>query len=76
MTAACDLLNLNLEWEQEAEQDASLFTVDVIGASPSDETVLINVIHVNVGDKVEPGQVLVILGPANLRVKFYRHAMA
>lgn len=59
LTASCDLLNLNLEWEQESQQDASLFTVDVIGASPSDETVLINVIHVNVGDKVESGQVLV-----------------
>lgn len=59
LAAACDLLNLNLEWEQEAQQDESLFTVDVIGASPSDETVLINVIHVKVGDKVEPGQVLV-----------------
>lgn len=59
LTASCDLLNLNLEWEQESQQDASLFTVDVIGASPSDETVLINVIHVNVGDEVESGQVLV-----------------
>ncbi len=59
LTAAADLLDLNLDWEEEAEQDPSLYTIDVIGASPSDETVLINIIHVKIGDEVNPGDVLV-----------------
>lgn len=59
LTASAQMLNLELAWEEEDNSDPSLYTVDVIGASPSDETVLINIIHVKVGDEVKPGDVLV-----------------
>lgn len=59
LTAAAEMLELNLAWENEVEQDPSIYTIDVIGASPSDETVLINVIHVKIGDEINPGDVLV-----------------
>lgn len=59
VNAAAEMLDLNLEWEQEDNSDQSLYTIDVIGASPSDESVIINIIHVKVGDSVNPGDVLV-----------------
>ncbi len=59
LTAASELLDLNLEWEEEKNHDPSLYTVDVIGASPSDESVIINIIHVKPGDEVNSGDVLV-----------------
>lgn len=59
LTASAEMLDLDLAWEEEDNSDPSLYTVDVIGASPSDETVLINIIHVKVGDEVKPGDVLV-----------------
>lgn len=59
LIASSEMLGLKLSWEEEGEIDPSVFTVDVIGASPSDETVIINVINVNVGDEVKSGDVLV-----------------
>lgn len=59
LSASAEMLNLNLEWEKEENQDPNLYTVDVIGASPSDETVLINVINIKVGDEVKAGDTLV-----------------
>lgn len=60
LTAVSEMLDLDLDWEEDdSNKDPSLYTVDVIGASPSDETVLINIIHVKVGDEVKPGDVLV-----------------
>ena len=59
LTSAAELLNLELAWEEEENLDKSLYTVDVIGASPSDETVLVNLIHVKIGDEVKSGDVLV-----------------
>ncbi len=59
LTSAAELLNLDLDWEEQNNQDKSLYTVDVIGASPSDETVLVNIIHVKIGDEVKSGDVLV-----------------
>ena len=59
LSAAAEMIGLNLEWEKEADQDPNLYTVDVIGASPSDETVLINIINVKIGDEVQAGDTLV-----------------
>lgn len=59
LTAAAELLDLELNWEDQAEADKSLLTIDVIGTSPSDESVQINDIHVAVGQTVMPGDVLV-----------------
>lgn len=59
LTKAAELLDLNLEWESDSNDDPSLYVVDVIGASPSDETVLVNIIHVKIGDEVNQGDTLV-----------------
>ena len=59
LTAAAQLLDLDLTWESNEDEDKSLLTVEVIGTSPSDESVQINEIHVKIGDKVNSGDVLV-----------------
>ncbi len=59
LTAAADLLNLDLKFEVEATNESGVYIVEVIGASPSDESVLINTIHVKVGDSVKSGDILV-----------------
>jgi 2-oxoisovalerate dehydrogenase E1 component len=59
LEAAAALLNLKLEWQAAAVEDDNLFTVEVIGTSPSDESVQINHIHVAVGREVKAGEVLV-----------------
>lgn len=59
LTASAELLDLNLEWQSEESEDKSLLTVEVIGTSPSDESVQINEIHVKIGNEVNSGDVLV-----------------
>lgn len=59
LTAASEMLNIELTWEESSDTDPNLYTVDVIGASPSDETVLVNIIHVKIGDSVKSGDTLV-----------------
>jgi 2-oxoisovalerate dehydrogenase E1 component len=59
LTAACGLLELPLQWEQDQEEDKSVYNVEVIGASPSDESVLINTLFVKYGDQVKAGDKLV-----------------
>lgn len=59
LESACNFLDIDLSWENEKEQDHAIFNVEVIGASPSDESVLINAIHVKVGDSVKSGDILV-----------------
>ena len=59
LTAAAGLLNLDLEFEAEANNEVGMYMVEVIGASPSDESVLINNLHVKVGDIVKSGDILV-----------------
>ena len=59
LTEAAKLLNLDLAWQEESNADQGYFTVDVIGASPSDESVLISELHLSVGDKIKPGQKIV-----------------
>lgn len=59
LAAACELLNITLHWEQQDKHDESIYTVEVIGASPSDESVLINSLFVTCGDSVKTGDKLV-----------------
>ncbi|WP_395946244.1 beta-ketoacyl-ACP synthase 3 [Caedibacter taeniospiralis] len=61
LTAAAGLLDLSLEWEVKNRNDAGFYNVEVIGASPSDESVLITELHVKVGDKIKVGDKLVDL---------------
>ncbi len=59
LTACAKLLDIELTWQHNENTDATAYIVEVIGASPSDESVLINKIHVKVGDQVESGDILV-----------------
>jgi 2-oxoisovalerate dehydrogenase E1 component len=59
LTAAAELLDLSLTWKSEELTDKSAYTIEVIGASPSDESVIINKIQVKVGDKVKSGDTIV-----------------
>src|SRR6185437_12400962 len=59
LTAAAEILDLSLEWGEEAPHDESVYMVNVIGASPSDESVLINKLHVVIGSEIKNGDILV-----------------
>lgn len=59
LNSACEFLDIDIKWENENVDDDSIFNIEVIGASPSDESVLINEIHVKVGDHVKSGDILV-----------------
>lgn len=55
-----ELLNWEVTWENtDQNKDLSIFEVPVIGASPSDESVIINEISVKEGDLVSMGDKLV-----------------
>lgn len=59
LTAATELLDLSLSWTEDAPHDESVYMVNVIGASPSDESVLVNKLHVALGDQIKNGDILV-----------------
>lgn len=59
LTAAAEVLDLSLSWEEDAPHDESVYMVNVIGASPSDESVLINKLHVAPGSEIKNGDILV-----------------
>lgn len=60
LTAAAEILDLSLSWQEDASHhDKSMYTINVIGASPSDESVLINKLHVKAGSVVKNGDILV-----------------
>lgn len=59
LEGAAQLLDLALSWEVTKPTDASQFYVEVIGSSPSDESVVITDIHVKVGDAIKAGDKLV-----------------
>ncbi len=61
LTAATQLLDLSLEWEVTNHNDVGFYNIEVIGASPSDESVLITELHVKVGDYIKVGDKLVDL---------------
>ena len=52
---ACEMLNIQIEWEEEVTCDEGMYKVEVIGASPSDESVTISELHVAEGDEVSAG---------------------
>lgn len=58
LTAAVELLDLDLAWEQNDDSEDS-YIVEVIGASPSDESVLITEMHIEIGSTVKAGEKLV-----------------
>ena len=76
---ACEILNIDLKWENNSLDNENTCVVDVIGASPSDEEVLITELSVKIGDSVNAGDNLVhieasksageILSPMNGIVK-------
>lgn len=59
LAGAAELLDLELHWETHEPADASKLDVKVIGASPSDESVIITELHIKVGDHIAPGDKLV-----------------
>ncbi|WP_119342603.1 beta-ketoacyl-ACP synthase 3 [Facilibium subflavum] len=61
LTAAAELLDLSLSWEVLKNNDAGSYNVEVIGASPSDESVLITDLYVKIGDEIKVGDKLVDL---------------
>ncbi len=58
LTAVAELLDLSLTWKTEEDEDSNSYLVEVIGASPSDESVLINKIHVKIGDSIKSGDTI------------------
>lgn len=59
LSGCADLLDLELSFEREEMLDATTFNVEVIGASPSDESVSIVELYVKPGDYVRAGDKLV-----------------
>ncbi len=58
LSAAAEMLDLDLIWETEPEEAAGYFTVDAVGSGPADETVLITEILVELGGRVAVGDVI------------------
>ena len=61
LETAAEMLDLDLTWQADPEEDAGFTTIKAIGSSPSDETVTIVELHVETGDSVQPGDVLASL---------------
>lgn len=59
LSAAAEMLALSLSWSEEESLAEDVDILKVIGASPSDESVLINKLHVRVGSNIKNGDVLV-----------------
>jgi 2-oxoisovalerate dehydrogenase E1 component len=59
LTAAAEMLDLELLWENKVNTDNTAQVVEVIGASPSDESILIAKLNVKIGDTVKAGDILV-----------------
>jgi 2-oxoisovalerate dehydrogenase E1 component len=58
LSAAAEMLGLDLTWERDPETDAGSFTVDAVGSGPADETILITEILVERGAQVAVGDVV------------------
>ena len=79
LESACELLDIDLEWQEDEVNTSGLFDMKVIGPSPSDESVIIIDMKVAVGDIVKAGDVLAeieatkstgeIISPVNGEVK-------
>jgi 2-oxoisovalerate dehydrogenase E1 component len=55
---ACDMLDIDVEWINKGGDDASLYEVEVLGASPSDESVTILDLHVSEGDQIKASAIV------------------
>jgi 2-oxoisovalerate dehydrogenase E1 component len=55
---SCELLDIDLHWEKPVEEEAGTVTVKAIGSSPSDETITVTSLPVNVGDKIAEGDLI------------------
>jgi 2-oxoisovalerate dehydrogenase E1 component len=79
LSAVAEILSLSIKWEVLQSEDSDSYNVEVIGSSPSDESILITDLHVKVGDEIKVGDKLVdmeasksvgeILSPINGRVE-------
>jgi 2-oxoisovalerate dehydrogenase E1 component len=61
MQATAGLLNMEIRWQSNEEQLSNLLSVDLIGSSPSDQTVTVVDIRVKNGDVVKAGDILASL---------------
>ncbi len=58
LAAAASLLELELEWQAPTQVEAGLFTIEAVGSSPSDESVVMVECRVAVGDAIREGDLL------------------
>ncbi len=58
LTAAAELLDLDVEWREAAQQEAGRLIVNAIGSSPSDEVVTIVELAVKPGDRIAAGDLI------------------
>jgi 2-oxoisovalerate dehydrogenase E1 component len=58
LAAAASLLELDLEWQAPTQVEAGLFTIEAVGSSPSDESVVMIECRVAVGDTIREGDLL------------------
>lgn len=58
LTAAAELLNLDLDWKEPPRREPGVFDVEAIGTSPSDESVTVVQWHVKKGQHVKEGALL------------------
>ena len=58
LTAAAEMLDLKLDWIAPPPQEAGVCTIEAIGSGPSDETVDVLEIRVQVGELIQRGDVV------------------
>jgi len=58
LTAAAKMLDLQLDWLAPKPQEAGICIIDAIGSGPSDETVDIVEMHIQVGELIQRGDVV------------------
>jgi len=58
LAAAASLLELELEWQAPTQVEAGLFTIEAVGSSPSDESVIMVECRVAPGTTVREGDLL------------------
>jgi 2-oxoisovalerate dehydrogenase E1 component len=58
LAQAAELLDLDLEWQPPEQPPSGLFTIEAIGSSPSDESVVLAECRVTAGDAISEGDLL------------------
>jgi 2-oxoisovalerate dehydrogenase E1 component len=56
MTAAAEMLGLDLGWEAAPQAGSSQMVVKAIGSSPADQSLIVSELAVRIGDRVKAGQ--------------------